>query len=105
PSGPPSAGGTAVGFGSVVPASTRLLPWVRTGWPAAATAAGFVEVWSTIRLLMTRGCASKTVPFFCFSYDEPGGPKPGGTLSASRKFFAERRGKTWSDAAKVSRPG
>src|SRR3954471_11753083 len=27
----------------------------RTGWPEAATAAGFVEVWSTIRLLTTRG--------------------------------------------------
>ena len=37
----------------------------RTGWPAAATAAGFVDVWSTIRLLTTRGVESKTGPFFC----------------------------------------
>ena len=34
-----------------------------TGNPAAATAAGLVEVWSTIRLLIVRGCESmKTLP-------------------------------------------
>src|SRR4051794_29925786 len=38
---------------------------VRTGNPAAATAAGLVDVWSEIRLLITRGCESKTKPFFC----------------------------------------
>src|SRR3954471_18343011 len=37
----------------------------RTGWPDAATAAGFVDVWSTIRLLMRRGWSSKTLPVFC----------------------------------------
>ena len=37
-----------------------MLPWVRTGKPAAATAAGLVDVWSTIRLLITRGCESTT---------------------------------------------
>ena len=42
-----------------------VVPCVRTGCPAAAIAAGFVDVWSTIRLLMTRGCESKTLPFFC----------------------------------------
>ncbi len=47
--------GTALGVGS----------WVRTGCPDAAMAAGFVEVWSTIRLLMTRGWSSKTLPVFC----------------------------------------
>src|SRR5205814_4236087 len=40
-------------------------PWVRTGNCAAATAAGLVDVWSTIRLLIRRGCESKTKPFFC----------------------------------------
>ena len=39
--------------------------WVRTGFAEAATAAGFVEVWSTIRLLIRRGWESKTDPFFC----------------------------------------
>src|SRR4051794_36330808 len=32
--------------------------WLRTGRFAAATAAGFSDVWSTIRLLMRRGCES-----------------------------------------------
>ena len=32
--------------------------WARTGNPAAAMAAGFVEVWSTIKLLIVRGCVS-----------------------------------------------
>ena len=35
-------------------------PWRPDRNPAAATAAGFVDVWSTIRLLMMRGCESKT---------------------------------------------
>jgi hypothetical protein len=73
--------------------------------PAAATAAGFVEVWSTIRLLMLRGCESKTSPFFCLYVVAPGGPKPVGTGSASRKLLSLRRGNTWSAAANVSRPG
>ena len=33
--------------------------------PAAATAAGLSAVWSTMRLLMTRGWLSKTVPVVC----------------------------------------
>ena len=32
--------------------------------PATATAASLRTVWSAIRLLMMRGCASKTVPVF-----------------------------------------
>ena len=56
--------GSIVGSG-VVQGTTPGLPWVRTGKPAAATAAGLVEVWSTIRLLITRGCESMTEPFFC----------------------------------------
>jgi hypothetical protein len=61
--------------------------WERTGKPAAATAAGLSDVWSTIRLLITRGCASKTFPDF-WVYVEVGtaglpGPKnPAGTPSA-----------------------
>src|SRR4051812_33677255 len=39
--------------------------WARTGRVAAATAAGLVEVWSTIRLLITRGCESTTLPLVC----------------------------------------
>ena len=35
--------------------ATPGFPCVLTGKPAAETAAGFVEVWSTIRLLMSRG--------------------------------------------------
>ena len=37
---------------------------VRCGLPAASIAAGFVAVWSTIRLLITRGCESMTAPRF-----------------------------------------
>jgi len=63
--GTPSTGGTAVGSGSVVQGNSPGFPWVRTGNPAAATAAGLVDVWSTIRLLIVRGCESKTLPFVC----------------------------------------
>src|SRR4051794_31693993 len=62
--GTPTTGGTAVGSGSVVHGWTPGLPCVRTGNPAAAMAAGLVEVWSTIRLLIVRGWESKTKPFF-----------------------------------------
>ncbi len=65
PSGAAATGGTASGFGSVVQGTTPSLPWVRDGKPAAATAAGLVDVWSTIRLLMVRGWESKTLPDFC----------------------------------------
>ncbi len=68
PAGTPgvvTAFGTGSTTGSVWHGTTPVLPCVRTGLPAAAIAAGFVEVWSTIRLLTVRGCESKTSPFFC----------------------------------------
>lgn len=46
--------GIALGWGS---------KW-RWGRPAAETAAGLVAVWSTIRLLITRGWESTTLPVF-----------------------------------------
>src|SRR5436305_14643127 len=50
-----------VAVGSVVHGVAEAgLPCERTGCNAAATAAGFEDVWSTIRLLITRGCESKT---------------------------------------------
>src|SRR4051794_7620973 len=59
-------GGMLFGPGSVVHGVADAgFPWVRKGNAAAATAAGFVDVWSEIRLLITRGCESKTKPFFC----------------------------------------
>ena len=64
PAGTPATGGSTVGSGSVVHGTTPVLPWVRTGNWAAAMAAGLVEVWSTIRLLITRGWESTTLPFF-----------------------------------------
>ena len=45
--------------------TTPSLPCDRTGNPAAATAAGFADVWSTIRLLTMRGWESKTFPAVC----------------------------------------
>ena len=56
--GMPSTGGVALG--RRVHGAPRL-PWDRTGTPAAAIAAGLVAVWSTIRLLMTRGWESNDV--------------------------------------------
>src|ERR1700750_3403652 len=81
---------------------------VRTGKPAAATAAGFVAVWSTIRLLATRAVSSKTSPFFCAyvvgvpAAGSPGGA-PVGTGSALRNLRDVRRGNSSSDAAKRAR--
>ena len=63
--------------------------------PAAATAAGLVGVWSTIRLLTTRGCESTTVPFF-WVYDVP--------FSAARKRAGALRGKTVSAAPNFDLP-
>ncbi len=63
--GTAATGGSANGSGSVVQGWTPGLPCVLTGKPAAAMAAGLVDVWSTTRLLITRGCVSKTLPFFC----------------------------------------
>ncbi len=64
PAGSPDVGGS-VGPGSVVhgvaPAG---LSWERTGNWAAASAAGFVLVWSAMRLEIVRGAVSKTLPFF-----------------------------------------
>src|SRR4051794_36104538 len=37
------------------------LPCVRTGWPAAASAAGLSLVWSTMRLEIVRGWVSNTM--------------------------------------------
>src|SRR3954471_21478379 len=48
PSGSPSTSGSAVGSGSTWQGTTPWSPCVRTGNCAAATAAGFDEVWSTI---------------------------------------------------------
>src|SRR3954470_15916705 len=90
-------GGTASGSGSVVHGNRPGLPWVRTGNAAAATAAGFVDVWSTIRLLMVRGWESKTKPFF-WAYEElgiaglPGPKKPAGAPSAVRNCAVLSRG-------------
>src|SRR4029077_14513943 len=68
PAGKP--GGLPPGPGSVVHGVAEGgSPCVRTGNCAAATAAGFVDVWSTIRLLIVRGWESKTKPFFC-AYEE-----------------------------------
>src|SRR3954453_19040848 len=58
-SGTQSGGGRAVGAPQT---NTPVLFCVRTGNPAAATAAGLVEVWSTIRLLIVRGSESTTSP-------------------------------------------
>ena len=68
PAGTPGVVGVAGGSGdgSVVHGTAVAVgSWVRTGWPAAAMAAGFVEVWSTMRLLITRGWESRTVPLSC----------------------------------------
>src|SRR6476659_6060581 len=103
--GSANTGGSASGSGSVVHGTTPSLPWVRTGRPAAALAAGLVEVWSTIRLLTTRGSESNTFPDFWAYDDDPGGPKPGGTSSAARKDGVLILGKSWSAEPKVSWPG
>ncbi len=67
-------------------------------------AAGFVEVWSTMRLLTKRGWLSKTLPFF-WAYDvATGGPNSGGFASAARKSGVVSRGNGTSAAANVSRP-
>src|SRR4051794_25034754 len=106
PAGTPGVGVGAV-VGSVVHASELAVgSWLRTGWPAAATAAGFVDVWSTTRLLMTRGCWSKTLPDFdLYDVASPAPGKPVGTGSASRKVGVVRRGNNSSDAANRPRSG
>ena len=65
PAGTPRTGVAASGSGSMVQGKTPVAFCVLTGLPAAARAAGLVEVWSTIRLLIVRGSVSKTEPFFC----------------------------------------
>ena len=85
------------------------LPCVRTGNAAACTAAGLVDVWSTIRFEIKRGCVSNTKPFFC-AYDElgtvplPGPKKSVGLPSAALKTGVVSRGNGTSAAAKFSRP-
>src|SRR3954451_13649341 len=107
--GTPATGGVAVGSGSVVHGLTPGLFCVRTGLPAAATAAGLVDVWSTIRLLATRGWESKTLPPPLYvelgTAGLPGPKNPAGAPSAGRKSGVVRRGNVWSAAANVSRPG
>src|SRR4029077_12685815 len=97
--------------GSVLHGTYRGAPgWARTGNPAAATAAGLVEVWSSIRLLITRGWESKTDPVF-WAYDENGtaglpGPKnPAGAPSADPNTGVVSRRNGRSAAPKASRPG
>ena len=104
PSGTPSTGGTASGTGSVVHGTAVALPpvCVRCGCPAAATAAGLVLVWSSIRLLVTRTSESMTDPVLDLYDVGPGGPtgKLGAMGSASRKNGVVSRGKTWLAAPK-----
>src|SRR3954447_6530763 len=102
--GTAAMGGSTVSSGSVVHGTTPGLPWVRTGKPAARIAAGWVEVWSTMRLLTTRGSVSKTLPVFCLYDEEAGGPNKGGLLSAALKSGVANRGNTWSAAPTNSCP-
>src|SRR3954468_2466976 len=69
-------------------------------------AAGLFADWSTIKLLIMRGCVSNVRPECC-AYDVigPAGPNSGGFDSACRKSGVVRRGNTGSAAPKVSRPG
>src|SRR3954447_7988959 len=99
------SGTQSTGTPGEVHGSTPTLPCVRTGKRAAAIAAGFVDVWSTIRLLITRGCESYTKPFFCLYDEDAWAGKPAGAASASRKTGFVSRGNGWSAAANVSRPG
>src|SRR3954453_13248621 len=108
--GSANTGGSANGCGSTVHGVTPSLPWVRTGNPAASRAAGLVEVWSTIRLLTTRGSESNTSPVF-WAYDDeatagdPGPKKPAPTPSAALKDAVLILGKSWSAEPNVSWPG
>jgi hypothetical protein len=89
---------------STLPAhgKTPGLPWVRTGKPAAATAAGLDGVWSTIRLLIMRGCESVTDPVV-WAYDVLGPPGAAKMLgSAVLKSALANRGKVWSAAPNFS---
>ena len=72
--------------GGVVQTMTPVLPWDRTGNSAAATAAGFVEVWSTIRLLIMRGSESTTEPVVCaYEVEVSAGVRAGRTRRAARR--------------------
>src|SRR6476646_4185918 len=102
--------GASCGLGGSEQALGPTWPCVRTGKLAAATAAGFVEVWSTTRLLMVRGRESTTLPLSDLNDVCPGGPTgptPGMfESSASRNTgVLASRGKTSSAAVKRSRPG
>src|SRR3954468_6405184 len=96
-------GGSVAAGGSAVHAVRPVFPWVRTGCSAASTAAGFVEVWSTIRLLIVRGCETTTLLFL---FAEAVGPAPGGpngpvsSAALNPPGFASR-GNGWSAVAKV----
>src|SRR3954451_205174 len=103
--GTASAGGAASGSVSVVHGWTPGLPCVLTGKPAAAIAAGLVEVWSTIRLLMTRGSVSKTLPEVWLYDVGPPPPNAAGTGPATRNTGVVRRGKSSSAAPILALPG
>src|SRR4029078_12378054 len=82
--------------GSVVHGTAVALPpvWVRCGCPAAATAAGLVLFWSSMRLLTMRTWESTIDPVFDLYDVGPGAPtgKLGLIGSASRNDGLVRRG-------------
>src|SRR4051794_19329665 len=95
--------------GSAVPPPPQTNPPDPHGLSLAATAAGLLAVWSTIRLLMTRGSESVTTPLFC-AYDValptacPGTPA-NVTGCAGRKIGVVKRLNFKSAAPKNSWPG
>src|SRR3954452_3973068 len=97
-SGVQPAGSVGAG-GSAVHAITRSgFACVRTGLAATSTAAGLVEVWSSIRFEISRGWVSNTMlpdRWFAYVLDGtaglPGPKKPAATPSAVRKLGEVRR--------------
>ncbi|CAB4556388.1 unannotated protein [freshwater metagenome] len=74
--------------------------------PAAARAAGLVAVWSTMRLLMTRGALSTTMPDVWVYEVGTGASGPGGSKGcAERSSTGLRRGISSSAAPQFSPPG
>src|SRR4051812_24491083 len=96
--------------GSASPPPPQTNPPEPHGFAFAATAAGLFAVWSTIRLLMTRGSESVTMPDFC-AYDVAlptgcAGDAAAGVIGcADRKIGVVRRGKVRSALPNVSWPG
>src|SRR3954470_185531 len=63
--GTASTGGTAVGSGSVVHGTELAVgSWERTGWPAAAIAAGVGGGWAAVGVVVERGGGGEAAPFF-----------------------------------------